>query len=232
MRSKIILSIAAAALILAVPLDAYAQRGFGGGYGGARGGVSVGPGGFSIGSGRSGISIGNGGYGYGRSGYPGGYGGYGRGYGYGYGNNYGGYYDDGYNNGYYVQPSQQFSYQVQSPYDGPGVAIRNKTDSAISFTLDDARRIRIEPGETQRLMDEGQFVVSFDRGSDFGPARYTIHEGLYEFTPTDHGWELYRQKADDSLTAEENVDARPRTAERPRRDMPPMNDAELPTTPY
>jgi len=223
MRSKILLGIAAAALIMAVPLDAYAQRGFGGGYGGARAGISVGPGGFSIGSG---------GYGYGTYGY-GSNGRYGRnGYGPRYGNNYGGYYGDGYDDGYYVQPSQQFSYEVQSPYDGPGVAIRNKTGATISFTLDDSRRVRIEPGETQRLMDRGQFVVSFDRGNDFGQARYTIQEGLYEFTPTDHGWELYRQKADASLTAEENADALPRTAETPRRDMPPRNDAELPATPY
>jgi hypothetical protein len=81
------------------------------------------------------------------------------------------------------------------------VAVRNMSDVPLNFTLDDARTMKIEPGETQRLTQKGQFVVAFDRGDGRGQARYTIREGLYEFTPTDHGWELYRQKADTSLPA-------------------------------
>jgi hypothetical protein len=212
MRAKIIFSaIAAAALLLATPLELLAQR------------FSIGPGGFSIGSGRSGISIGAGGYDrgyrYGR-GYPGRYG-------------YGGWdYDDddyGYYGGdrYYVQPRMQYSYPVQMPYEGPGVAIRNNTDVELNFTIDGARPMHIAPGETMRLVEKRQFTIAFDRGSDFGSTRYTIHEGLYEFTPTDNGWELFRQKADDSVATERNPDATPRTAERPRRDIPPEEDRPM-----
>jgi hypothetical protein len=218
--------------------------GRGGGYGGGRGGgtgISVGSGGFSIGDGRSGISVGDGGYNYGRGGY-----GYGRGYGYGnpygynnYGRNYSGY--RGYNNGYYgnnryygngyssggyytqpsyTQPSVQYvqpSVQASAPYEGPGVAIRNDSDQKLSFVVD-GRQMSIAPGETQRLMEKGQFTIAFDRGSEFGSARYTIHEGTYAFTPTDNGWELFRQKADADLAVEPNPDLTPRTAERPMLD--------------
>ena len=35
-------------------------------------------------------------------------------------------------------------------------------------------------------------VIEFDRGGSFGTGQYTLDNGLYTFTPTDHGWELYR----------------------------------------
>lgn len=241
---KLLFGVVAAALIVALPLEAYSQISFGigggrgGGYGGGRGGgtgISVGSGGFSIGDGRSGISVGDGGYNYGRGGY-----GYGRGYGYGYpyGYNYGrnysgyrgynngyygnnGYYNNGYyNGGYYTQPSVQYvqpSVQASAPYEGPGVAIRNDSDQKLSFVVD-GRQMSIDAGETQRLMEKGQFTIAFDRGSEFGSARYSIHEGTYAFTPTEKGWELFRQKANADVAVEPNPDLAPRTAERPMLD--------------
>jgi hypothetical protein len=205
-----------------------------------RAGFYVGPGGFSIGPGRFSIGVRPYGYGYG-------YGRYwspGSGYSYGYPRGwsyrtYGGYYDGD----YYMQPGRSYSYQVEAPYDGPGVAICNHADVELSFTIDDRRHVRIAPGETMRLGQKGQFVISFDRGSDFGSARYAIHEGLYEFIPTDGGWELYRQKADDAIADQPNPDAIPRTAERPRiEELPrprddrsfddrPRRETELPPPP-
>jgi hypothetical protein len=256
---KLLFGVVAAALMVVVPLEAYAQISFGvgggrgGGYGGGRGGgtgISVGSGGFSIGDGRSGISVGDGGYNYGRGGY-----GYGRGYGYGnpygynnygynnYGRNYSGYrgYNDGYygNNryygngyssgGYYTQPSVQYvqpSVQASAPYEGPGVAIRNDSEQKLSFVVD-GRQMSIDPGETQRLMEKGQFTIAFDRGSEFGSARYSIHEGTYAFTPTEKGWELFRQKANADLAVEPNPDLAPRTAERPMLDPDIGRDRDL-----
>lgn len=200
--TPIICGIAFAALLLALPLEANAQR---------RGR------GFSVGNGRVGISIGTGGYGYGNGyGYGRNYGGFGIGYGtrywspgyfgssgyvypggYRYGNGYYGGYGGNYYDGDYYDYDQP-SYSVVAPYQGPGVAIRNRSGEPLSFMLDDARPMKIETGETQRLMEKGQFVITFNRGGQFGDARYTIHEGLYEFTPTDHGWELYRQKTDNA----------------------------------
>ena len=67
-----------------------------------------------------------------------------------------------------------------------------------------------EPGETTRLTEYADYQIAFDRGENFGTARYTIYEGAYEFTPTEKGWELYRQKSDESLTAEERDASAPR----------------------
>ena len=158
---------------------------------------------------------------------------------------YGGYDDGDYTvqPGITVQPGMSYSYDVQAAYEGPGVTIRNKSDAELSFTIDDRRQMRIAPGETMRLTEKGQFLISFDRGSDFGSARYAIQEGLYAFTPTDGGWELYRQKADDAIADQPNPAVIPGTAQRPRvEELPrlrddrefedrPMRDEELPPPP-
>jgi hypothetical protein len=245
LRKTLIGSVVIAGLLASLAGDALAQRGGrGGGWGGGGTNFSVGPGGFSVGSGRSGISVGDGGWGgmsYGRNyGYGSGYGGYG-GYGYGGYGGYPGYYNDngygygrpgyGYNDGYYnggyyaqpsysqptyVQPSTQYA---SARYEGPGVAIHNSTKAPIHFALENGRNLTVNPGETQRLMDRGQFVVSFDRGGEFGNARYTLVEGEYSFTPTDRGLELYRQQSDNVVTQPMSEPAN-RTAERPQTEAP------------
>jgi hypothetical protein len=175
--------------------------------------------GFGIGFGPGGIYAGptRGWYG-GRYGWYGGYP-YGRyGYGYGYPDNWGRNY--AYSDGYYSSPTYSQTV-VRYDYDGPGVAVRNVTDQTIHFTIDDHRQMSVGPNETIRLSESPQFLIAFDRGSNFGTTRYTIHEGLYEFTPTQRGWELFRQKADD-VVVRPNEDATPRTAERLRPDpLPP-----------
>jgi hypothetical protein len=253
MRAKIFLAaMAATALLWATPLTSHLRadddddddrRGWrygnfddgddddDGNWNRGRGGYYIGPGGFSIGPGRFSIGVRPYGYsyGYGRSWSPG------WGYSYGYPrDNYGyrggyrtyGGYDDG---DYDRQPGMSYSYDVQAAYEGPGVALRNKTDAELNFTIDDRRQMRIAPGETMRLTEKGRFLISFDRGSDSGSARYMIHEGLYEFTPADDGWELYRQKADDAIADRPNPAVIPRTAERPpAQELPrPRNDREF-----
>ncbi len=49
----------------------------------------------------------------------------------------------------------------------------------------------IAPGESQEFAAPGQ-VIEFDRGGGTGLARYALSGGVYTFTPTEHGWELYR----------------------------------------
>jgi hypothetical protein len=157
-------------------------------------------------------------------------------------------------------PSETYSSEIESSYDGAGVAIRNPSDAELSFTIDDRKPMRIAPGETVRLTEKGRFVISFDRGGELGSARYSIHEGSYEFLPTEVGWELYRAKADNAVAdapnpavglraieparyedlppPRDNVDIeerrRDRRDERPLRDLPrdpPREDAELPPLP-
>jgi len=120
---------------------------------------------------------------------------YGYGYGgYGYSRNY---YNPPVNrNYYYYDDVPQQTYTPAAPYTGPGVTVRNPAVGKVKLTylLDDSREEEIGAGETQKLTEKGSYIVSFDRGGDHGTARYTISEGLYEFTMTSHGWELYRQK--------------------------------------
>ena len=188
---------------------------------------------FSIGG--SGWSVGNAPYGYG-NGY-----GYGDGYGNGWGDN--GY---GYNQRYYNPPVVRRNYYYEDddydyvpraipqttyrqtyvppePYSGPGVTVRNPagTKVKLAYLLDDSREQEIPAGETQKLTEKGSYVVSFDRGGEHGTARYTIHEGLYQFTMTDHGWELYRQK---DAPVEKQAD--PKVKANPLPEAPKPRDAE------
>jgi hypothetical protein len=137
---------------------------------------------FSVGTG--GFSVGN------TPGYP---------YGYGYGSPY------PYGRSYYGSsvvigrshsaPATRYVETAPAPYTGPGVTIRNPAESGaqLSYTIDSRHGYEIATGQTQHLATKPSYLVEFDRGGSFGRARYTISEGLYDFTPTDHGWELYRQ---------------------------------------
>ncbi len=166
-------------------------------------------------------------------------------YGYGYGNGYGGY---GYgNNPYYYHPPvvrQNYYYYDDdnyvphqastpaSPYSGPGVTVRNPAGSKVklAYVLDDSREAEIAAGETQKLTEQGSYTISFDRGGKHGTARYTITEGLYEFTMTDHGWELYRQKnVPPERLAEPKLRANPlpeASKTEPKEEAPKPRDAE------
>jgi hypothetical protein len=163
---------------------------------------------FRISIGGSGWSVGNTPYGYG-------------GYGYGYNppvarQNY-----------YYYDDTPQQTYTPAAPYTGPGVIVRNPAGSKVNlaYVLDDSAEQEISTGETQKLTEKGSYIVSFDRGGKHGTARYTITEGLYEFTMTDHGWELYRQK---EVPPEKQVDPKVKANPLPES---PKGDAPKPEAP-
>ena len=163
---------------------------------------------FSIGG--SGWSVGNAPYGYGGYGYGGGYG-------------YNPYYYSPpvvRQNYYYYDDTPQQTYVPAAPYSGPGVTVRNPVGSKVklAYLLDDSAEQEISAGETQRLTEKGSYIVSFDRGGKHGTARYTITEGLYEFTMTEHGWELYRQK---DMPAEKQTD--PKVKANPLPDGPKVD---------
>lgn len=165
--------ITTAAMILAT-IAFSPTAGIAGGKGGS------GSGGGSGGSGGSGVHLGLGlGGGYWNSGhnwYPG----------YGY---------QGYNYRYYTPP-----YVVQSPilvnplpsFSGGVIKIDNPAtnNTALSYTLNGVP-YTIQPGQSQQFVEDRDWVIDFSRGGNFGPARYGLHSGLYTFSVTDHGWELY-----------------------------------------
>lgn len=71
----------------------------------------------------------------------------------------------------------------------------NKTRGTINYTLDGTKYI-MEPGMVQRLPGDNKDIVAFDRGAPFGPAVYTVTPGTYAFTPTDEGWQLFKEHYD------------------------------------
>lgn len=73
-----------------------------------------------------------------------------------------------------------------------GVLLRNpeSNGASISYLLD-GHSYTMEPGYSQRL--ERSYLIEFDRGGDYGTARYTIADGTFEFTITDRGWDLRKK---------------------------------------
>jgi hypothetical protein len=78
-----------------------------------------------------------------------------------------------------------------------GILLLNHFSSrgTITYNLDGNKYI-MEPGMGQRLPDYAQATVDFDRGGGFGPVEYTVKPGTFTFTPTDEGWQLYRERFD------------------------------------
>lgn len=161
--------------------------------------------GIRIGGGNGGsLYFGSGSGGY----YPGGYYGYPPGYGgYPYGNGYGiqigprGYYQAPniysqplpQSNYYYPTPVP--SYEPVIPYTGPGIVINFKGEgdaNAIKYRLDDKWDFEMKAGEKQKLPEKATRVIEFDRGGDFGVARYTLSEGNYDFHLTPKGWDIWK----------------------------------------
>lgn len=52
----------------------------------------------------------------------------------------------------------------------------------------------MQPKYTQHLADGRSWVIEFDRGENFGTARYSLSAGTYLFTTTERGWDLHRRK--------------------------------------
>jgi len=63
-------------------------------------------------------------------------------------------------------------------------------EMAVNYLLN-GTRFTIQPGEKQELPADRQWIIEFDRGGQFGKARYTLQMGVSVFTPTAKGWELY-----------------------------------------
>jgi hypothetical protein len=176
-------------LVLAalIPQMATAGHGGGGGHSGGGGGHYGGGGSYYGGRGGYygvGVGVGFGVYGVGGGVYGVG-GGYGNPYGYGYGGNYG-----------YYQPATPYVVQrpiIENPtFSGLPIEISNPATSGatLSYVLNGVT-YSIPAGYSQNLTLDRSWVISFSRGGNFGPARYGLEPGLYTFSSTDHGWELY-----------------------------------------
>lgn len=70
-----------------------------------------------------------------------------------------------------------------------------KSDSALSFSLG-GQIYTLEPGFQKEFRLSPSAIIEFDRGGAFGRARYMVGDGIYTFTPTDRGWELYHSQTE------------------------------------
>lgn len=119
-----------------------------------------------------------------------------------------GYYDDGMSAGSYVDDSYAGSVDVGAAQVPPAipanpapsaanavanVAIVNPESNGVDINfLVDGEVATLPSGTRIDLAVSQARVIEFDRGGSFGSARYALSDGLYTFTPTDKGWELFR----------------------------------------
>ena len=91
------------------------------------------------------------------------------------------------------------TYVVQRPivnnFSGGPITIDNPAANKanLSYTLD-GNPYTIAPGYSQEFTEDRAWVVQFSRGANLDQGRYGLQSGLYSFTSTDHGWELYRSE--------------------------------------
>jgi hypothetical protein len=76
-------------------------------------------------------------------------------------------------------------------YTGPGVKLRLPAGfTGPVYVTVDQREVELKPGAEVALSDKASYVVEFDRGGNFGTARYELKEGVYRITVGDKGWDL------------------------------------------
>jgi len=71
------------------------------------------------------------------------------------------------------------------------IKIVNPADSEtpLTYAVNDFE-YTINPGESQTLANDREWIISFDRGGDFGTARQTLMPGTHAFVATAAGWEV------------------------------------------
>lgn len=120
-------------------------------------------------------------------------------------------YDDG---DYYYYPQTQYYYpqQQQQYYYPPAnipqnlppqaihadrgpITITNPKESSASlkYSLNNYS-YTIAPGESQQLRNDRNWVIAFGSGGSKGNVRYTLSTGVYTFTATNDGWDLFHRK--------------------------------------
>lgn len=78
---------------------------------------------------------------------------------------------------------------------GPISIINPATNTAtLSYTLG-GDAFTIPPGYRQNFHEDRAWAIRFSPGANHDEVQYRLHTGLYTFTNTDHGWELYHSKS-------------------------------------
>ena len=82
------------------------------------------------------------------------------------------------------------------------ITVQNAAGKSVAVTfLMDAQDVALRDGEVRSFTGRTSRVVEFDRGNDFGIARYDLGPGDYEFVITANGWDLQRRAAASTAAA-------------------------------
>jgi hypothetical protein len=89
------------------------------------------------------------------------------------------------------------AYVVQRPilenYSGDPIKIVNPAKNGVTLSyLLNGVTYTIPPGYSQDLRADREWVIQFSRCASLDQTQYGLQSGLYRFTNTDHGWDLYR----------------------------------------
>jgi hypothetical protein len=102
------------------------------------------------------------------------------------------------------RPYDARSYQTTSPAPAADtlITVQNAAGKSVAVTfLMDAQDVSLRDGETRTFTGRSTRVVEFDRGGDYGSARYDLTPGDYEFIVTARGWDLQRKTSAAASTA-------------------------------
>ncbi len=80
--------------------------------------------------------------------------------------------------------------------------------TALSFKLN-GQTVRLEPGKQSSMSFDRNYTIEFDRGGDFGTAKYTLRDGDFQFTVGDQGWDLKKIQASANAIPQINNSATP-----------------------
>ncbi len=98
-------------------------------------------------------------------------------------------------NAYVVERPILENSQPAANFSGGPITITNPATNnvTLSYTLDGVA-YTIAPGYTQDFSEDRAWVIQFSRGANLNEVQYGLQSGLYSFTSTDQGWELYRSE--------------------------------------
>jgi hypothetical protein len=101
----------------------------------------------------------------------------------------------------YVRSSVAPTPRPQPVGDGLPIKIVCPDDlgAELTYTLNE-HEYTIKPGESQTLVNNRQWVITFDRGADYGTAQYSMSAGTYTFALTKKGWDIYHDADVSKLT--------------------------------
>ncbi|QGJ70424.1 Hypothetical protein PBC10988_21210 [Planctomycetales bacterium 10988] len=101
------------------------------------------------------------------------------------------------------EPVPEYRQTDSNPLNGVMVVNPEHTQTAVNFMVA-GRTYRLDPGQTQTINSNSYSLVEFDRGGNYGHARYQLNKGVYIFVPTQSGWDLFNMPYQITLDNSEN----------------------------